>query len=61
VCENEFLVVVLRLVGLEWSCVQVRLSRMVGMIFLVKFLLGLQARNMAFWEVDRELQDNQLP
>jgi hypothetical protein len=26
---------------------------------LVKFLLGLQARNMAFWEVDRELRGNQ--
>jgi hypothetical protein len=60
VCENEFLVVVLRLVGLEWGCVQVGVSRMVGTIFLVKFLLGLQARNMAFWEVDRELQGNQL-
>jgi hypothetical protein len=42
----------LRVVGLEWACVQVGVGRVVGMVFLVKFLLSLQARNMAFWEVD---------
>ena len=60
VCENEFLVVVLWLVGLQWVCVCVGVGRVVGMVFLVEFLLSLQARNMAFWKVDRELQCNQL-
>jgi hypothetical protein len=61
VSEDEFLIVVLRLVGLEWGCVQMGAGRVVGMVFLVKFLLSLQGRNMAFWEVDRELQGNQWP
>jgi hypothetical protein len=59
-CENELFVVVLRFVGFEWDCVQVGVGRMVGTIFLVQFLLGLQARNMTFREVDRELQGDQL-
>ena len=58
-CKHEFLVVVLWLVGLERVCVQVGAGRVVGMIVLVKFLLSLQAGNMAFWELDRELQCNQ--
>lgn len=56
VCENELLIVVLWLVGFEWICVRVGASRVVR----VKFLLSLQVRNMAFWEVDRELRCNQL-
>lgn len=60
VCENEFLVVVLWLVRLEWVCVQVGMDRIVGWVGLVKFLLSLQVGNMAFWEFDRELGCNQL-
>ena len=55
VCENELLIVVLWLVGFERICVRVGAGRVVR----VNFLLSLQVRNMAFWEVDRELRCNQ--